>query len=919
MMHRSATLLLSAWLGLFASLFAQITPPDSLLPEFSDQLVSDDWPFLVGYEFDAQGRMYAYTKDGKVWLSEDGQRPAQPLIDITEEVANFGDHGLISFNLHPNFEQNGYVYLLYTVDRHHLLYYGTSEYRDWKDEHYYPSIGRLVRYQLEASTNFTTVVPASRTVLIGETIDTGIPLLHNSHGLGSIVWGKDQSLLLSVGDGASYAGIDLGGDESGALAEQALAEGIIDSTRDIGAFRAQSIHSLNGKILRLDPMTGEGLSSNPFFDPGDPTAAQSRVYALGFRNPYRFVVMPNTGSHDITEGNPGILLVSDVGWGSWEEWNRVDEPGQNFGWPLYEGINLRWHYYYKRIDNVFAPNPSFGQDGCNQRFFAYNDLLQNPTAQGDPVFPNPCQHLLAVPDSIPTFVHVPPMLTYNNSAFNLEDVGTFTPDFEADGTLGRRPVDTVDSPIASEMFDGICTVGGTWYQGGNFPADYRGKLFMGDYRGWIKVLTFDTLTWDLVRVEPFMERVNGPARPISLGVNPADGCLWYIDYLGSRATLRRICFGGNPPPRAVIEADRRYGPSPLTVAFTGENSFDPDEDSLAYRWDFGDGQTSTQPNPSHTFRAEGAEPQAFQVRLTVTDPEGESHQRATTVSLNNTPPVVDITSVPDGGFYTMGGISNVPLEAQVTDAEHSDAELFYQWQLVLHHNDHQHPEPFDTARRTRVMLIPEGCSDETFWYRIRLEVRDPAGLRAVGEVLLYPYCGTPANEFGPVEVGFFDWQEAEVRWQMQKETPGTVYHVEQSADKLFFESIGQVVSDGRDHYEFRQPQPDLQLPFYRIKAVSPDSLVEYSAVMRSEFWGKPAIWLYPSPARQRLYLEMEQVEGEAWIEVLDLQGRLLSRASWLGDAQDARFPLTIRDLPAGLYLYRASDGREVQTGRFRKL
>ena len=50
------------------------------------------------------------------------------LIDISEEVGGWRDHGLLGFALHPNFRQNGYIYLAYTVDHHHLTKFGTTNY-----------------------------------------------------------------------------------------------------------------------------------------------------------------------------------------------------------------------------------------------------------------------------------------------------------------------------------------------------------------------------------------------------------------------------------------------------------------------------------------------------------------------------------------------------------------------------------------------------------------------------------------------------------------------------------------------------------------------------------------------------------------------------------------------------------------------
>jgi len=49
---------------------------------------------------------------------------------------------------------------------------------------------------------------------------------------------------------------------------------------------------LSGKILRIDPITGEGLSDNPFYN-GDADANRSKVYQLGLRNPFRITVDPD--------------------------------------------------------------------------------------------------------------------------------------------------------------------------------------------------------------------------------------------------------------------------------------------------------------------------------------------------------------------------------------------------------------------------------------------------------------------------------------------------------------------------------------------------------------------------------------------------------------------------------------------------
>ena len=326
--------------GLFSN-YLQSQIPSS----FNDNLVSDKWATVVGLTFDETGRMYAWTKEGKVHLMENGNEIEDPLIDISEEVATYGDHGLLGFALHPNFQSNGYFYLLYAVDRHHLIHFGTPAYSPNKNTRNQATIGRVTRYTADSGNDFKSIVPGSRKILIGETKKTGIPLLHISHGVGSLIFGTDGTLFVSAGDGATFAGSDIGGTSAETYNFQALEDSIIRTKEDVGAFRSQLVDALNGKILRIDPQTGDGVPSNPFYDPIKPRSPKSRVWALGFRNPYRIKLKPGTGSHNPEDGNPGTLYAGDVGWAYWEELNIIDRPGMNFGWPLYEGMKSRWQLF----------------------------------------------------------------------------------------------------------------------------------------------------------------------------------------------------------------------------------------------------------------------------------------------------------------------------------------------------------------------------------------------------------------------------------------------------------------------------------------------------------------------------------------------------------------------------------------------
>jgi hypothetical protein len=73
---------------------------------------------------------------------------------------------------------------------------------------------------------------------------------------------------------------------------------------------------------------GRGLPGHPFCPAeSDLTKVCTKLWAKGFRNPFRFTRRPN-----------GILMVADVGWNNDEEMDAVWRGGRSFGWPCYEGV-----------------------------------------------------------------------------------------------------------------------------------------------------------------------------------------------------------------------------------------------------------------------------------------------------------------------------------------------------------------------------------------------------------------------------------------------------------------------------------------------------------------------------------------------------------------------------------------------------
>ena len=291
-------------------------------------------PTAIEWTPDGQN-MYVSQQDGVVYTVRNGTRLATPFINISAHVNGTRDRGLLDIAVHPNFANNPYVYLLYTYDPPEVFDY-TNHPLAGPDQNGNRA-GRLTRVTADAATNYTTAVPGTEVILLGsnstwdnfngfvnstvnfaeppagilpggENLRDFIASDSESHTVGGVEFAPDGALIVSIGDGTSYNQVD---------------------PRTV---RVQDIDNLSGKILRIDPITGDGLSDNPFFN-GDVGANRSKVYQYGLRNPFRLTVDQTTGQ----------IFIGDVGWGTWEEVNSAG-PGANFGWPYYEGgngVNIR--------------------------------------------------------------------------------------------------------------------------------------------------------------------------------------------------------------------------------------------------------------------------------------------------------------------------------------------------------------------------------------------------------------------------------------------------------------------------------------------------------------------------------------------------------------------------------------------------
>lgn len=80
------------------------------------------------------------------------------------------------------------------------------------------------------------------------------------------------------------------------------------------------------------------------------------------------------------------------------------------------------------------------------------------------------------------------------------------------------------------------------------------------------------------------------------------------------AALALAACGGTDPPAADFSATPTSGETPLEVTFTDSSTNEP----TGWTWDFGDGQTSTEQNPTHEY----AEAGTYTVTLTASNDGG---------------------------------------------------------------------------------------------------------------------------------------------------------------------------------------------------------------------------------------------------------------------------------------------------------
>ena len=289
------------------------------------------------------------------------------------------------------------------------------------------------------------------------------------------------------------------------------------------------------------------------------------------------------------------------------------------------------------------------------------------------------------------------------------------------------------------------TSGGFVYHGAQFPSSYQDNYFFADYsQNWIRRLTFDQNgnVGGVYNFEPADGSLDGPYGDIVYLTEGPDGAIYYVDlgYSDVGGTfgiskIRRIRYiETNQAPIAIATGSPTAGPIPLLVNFSSVGSSDPEGATLAYAWTFGDGTTSTEANPTHTYSQAGQ----YTVRLSVSDGVNSTLAPPIFISAGNKPTGTILTPQ-DGSSFIAGQI--ITFSGSGTDTEDGSLPASaFTWNIDFLHEGHAHPGLVMNGSKSGTFTIPTNGHDFSgnTRYRITLTITDSTGLQDIKSVIVYP-------------------------------------------------------------------------------------------------------------------------------------------------------------------------------------
>jgi aldose sugar dehydrogenase len=208
---------------------------------FRVETVTEGLEVPWGIEFLPDRSILVTERPGRLRIIRNGKLDPKPIPGLPT-IAARGEGGLMDLALHPNFSQNKWLYLAYTIEGNGGLLQT-----------------RISRFRLtdKGLTDKLDIFP-------------GIPgTAGNTHFGSRLVFGQDGKLYITLGERGEPK-------------------------------RAQDLNNLNGKTLRLND-DGTVPKDNPYIGRSD---ARPEIFSFGHRNSQGIAIQPKTGAIFQTEHGP---------------------------------------------------------------------------------------------------------------------------------------------------------------------------------------------------------------------------------------------------------------------------------------------------------------------------------------------------------------------------------------------------------------------------------------------------------------------------------------------------------------------------------------------------------------------------------------------------------------------------------------
>lgn len=308
---------------------AQEAPPEgAAVPAVEAELVVEGLtsPVLMEPVPEGDGRNFLVDQTGRVWLlGESGGLSDEPFLDVSDRMLElrdgFEERGLIGFAVHPDFPEDGRVFVHYSAPLRDSAPGGWDH------------TAVVSEFRVSADDPLQVVPDSERRLL-------QVDHPNRKTNAGSLAFGPDGYLYVAMGEGGGAHGI--GEVEFGPLE--------VPERGNAWDALAQDLDTPLGKILRIDVDGGWPGYAVPPTNPLVGKPGMDEIYAWGFRNHYRM---------SFDDGGDGALYVAAVSESLSEAIYRVDASG-NYGWPIREGTRC-----YDRQAPLDPPAdcPAFGPHG----------------------------------------------------------------------------------------------------------------------------------------------------------------------------------------------------------------------------------------------------------------------------------------------------------------------------------------------------------------------------------------------------------------------------------------------------------------------------------------------------------------------------------------------------------------------------